>query len=85
MWGTLKGRWVPPDIRDQIVDYVRRCDDATVIFSHFVAINTVIGACRGDDRLVIRRLDNCSVTTVRVDDSGLSLVEGGHEADTLIR
>src|SRR5690606_8161840 len=22
-WGTLKGRWVPHDVRDQIVDYVR--------------------------------------------------------------
>ncbi len=27
MWGTLKGRWVPPDTRDQIVDYVRRWSD----------------------------------------------------------
>jgi len=27
VWGTLKGRWVPPDTRDQIVDYVRRWSD----------------------------------------------------------
>ena len=63
-----------------------RSIDDTVVFSHFVAINAVIGACVGDDRLVIRRLDNCSITVVDVEADGrLTLVEGGHEADTLIR
>ena len=57
----------------------------TVIFSHFIAINAAIGVATGDDRLVIRSLDNCSVTVVDVDDVGIHLVEGGHEADTLIR
>ena len=57
-----------------------------MVFSHFVAINVVIGACDGDDRLVIRHLDNCSITVVDVETDGrLTLVEGGHEADTLIR
>jgi broad specificity phosphatase PhoE len=56
-----------------------------VIFSHFVAINAVIGACSNDDRLVIRSLDNCSVTTVAVESGGLRLIEAGREADTLIR
>ncbi len=23
-WGTLKGAWVPPDVRDEIVDYVAK-------------------------------------------------------------
>jgi broad specificity phosphatase PhoE len=71
--------------RDRVVDFVVGCDDATVIFSHFVAINAVIGACVGDDRLALRHLDNCSITTIVVGDDGLALVEGGHEADTLIR
>ena len=53
--------------------------------SHFVAINAVIGACLGDDRLVIRSLDNTSVTVVETTAGGLVLVEAGHEADTLIR
>ena len=30
-WGTLKGCWVPHDIRDQIVDFVRRWSDKTEI------------------------------------------------------
>ena len=57
----------------------------TVVFSHFVAINAVIGAAIGNDRLVIRSLDNCSVTIIDITDGRLVLVEGGEEADTLIR
>jgi broad specificity phosphatase PhoE len=72
--------------RDEAVARIRALDRDTVVFSHFVAINAVIGACLGDDRLVIRHLDNCSVTVVDVRPGGdLTLVEGGHEADTLIR
>ena len=57
-----------------------------VIFSHFIAINAVIGGVIGDDRLLIRSLDNCSITVFERDATGsLSLVHGGHEADTLIR
>ena len=47
----------------------------TVVFSHFVAINAVIGAALGDDRLVIRSLDNCSVTVVDVSTVGYSLLK----------
>lgn len=82
-WSDLGMRYA--DYRDAVVDFVRSCRDGTVVFSHFVAINAVIGACLDDDRLVIRRLDNCSITTVEVGRAGLRLVEGGHEADTLIR
>jgi hypothetical protein len=28
-WGALSGRWVPPDIRDTIVDFVRVWSDKT--------------------------------------------------------
>ncbi len=82
-WSDLEQRYVA--YRDAIASYVGNCADGTVIFSHFVAINAVIGACLGDDRLVIRSLDNCSITTVSIGASGLHLVEGGTEADTLIR
>ncbi len=53
--------------------------------SHFVAINAVIGACRGEDRLVVCSLDNASITILETSASGLVLLETGHEADTLIR
>lgn len=58
----------------------------TVVFSHFIAINAVIGHATGDDRVVIASLDNCSITTFEVgDDGAIRLLEIGGEADTLIR
>ncbi len=65
--------------------YVAALAADTVVVSHFVAINAVIGACVGDDRVVIRSLDNASITVVDTAGGRLSLVAGGHEADTLIR
>ncbi|MFM7687657.1 MAG: histidine phosphatase family protein, partial [Actinomycetota bacterium] len=71
--------------RDGVVAALAALEHDAVVFSHFVAINAVIGAAIGDDRLVIRSLDNCSVTVVEMIGGSLRLVEGGHEADTLIR
>ena len=82
-WAELGSRYT--DYRDQVVAAVAALLTDTVVCSHFVAINAVIGAALGDDRLVIRSLDNCSVTVVDATADGLQLVEGGHEADTLIR
>ena len=56
-----------------------------MVFSHFIAINAAIGAALGDDRLVVLHLDNTSRTVVDVDGGRFTLVEGGREADTLIR
>jgi broad specificity phosphatase PhoE len=72
--------------RNSVVARIAACDTDTVVFSHFVAINVIIGAAVGDDRMVVAKLDNCSVTTVDVATDGtLTIVEMGREADTLIR
>jgi broad specificity phosphatase PhoE len=71
--------------RDAVVGRLLAATAPVVVVSHFVAINAAIGAALGDDRMVLRSLDNCSVTVLEVDDGVLHLVEGGHEADTLIR
>jgi broad specificity phosphatase PhoE len=58
----------------------------TVIFSHFIAINAVIGVATQNDAVLVTSLDNCSVTTFEVHADGrLELIEAGNEADTLIR
>ena len=83
-WSELGSDYVA--YRDRITEFVRAIQNDAVIFSHFIAINAVIGGVLGDDRLVIRSLDNCSITIFERDATGtLSLVHGGHEADTLIR
>jgi broad specificity phosphatase PhoE len=82
-WNDLGSRYVT--FRDQVVSTLVEMDRDSVVFSHFIAINAAIGAATSDDRLVVRSLDNCSVTVVDVVDGALQLVESGHEADTLIR
>ncbi|NDB27615.1 MAG: histidine phosphatase family protein [Actinobacteria bacterium] len=83
-WADLGSEYVA--FRDSVVKFVRSLETSTVIFSHFIAINAVIGALTSDDRLVIRSLDNCSITMLERDaDGNLRVAQTGHEADTLIR
>lgn len=71
--------------RQTITECVTSFETDSVIFSHFIAINAVIGSAMNDDRVVIAHLDNCSVTIFDIQDGKLTLVETGGEADTLIR
>ena len=83
-WSDLGGEYV--EYRDSVVKFVQSLETSTVVFSHFIAINAAIGSLTGDDRLVIRSLDNCSVTLLDRDSAGnLRIAQTGHEADTLIR
>lgn len=87
---SMAGTWTPlgdryTSYRDSVVRCISAMIVDSVVVSHFVAINAVIGACLGDDRLVIRSLDNTSITVVEPGPAGLRLLEGGREADTLIR
>ena len=82
-WADLGARYVA--FRDQVVTTLCGIEADSVVFSHFIAINAAIGRAIADDRLVVRSLDNCSVTVIDVVEGALQLVESGHEADTLIR
>lgn len=74
------------DYRKNLLAALAEIDSDAVVFSHFIAINVVIGAATADDRMVIASLDNCSVTTVDTDGRGGFSIDGiGREADTLIR
>ncbi len=82
-WAALGPRYT--EFRDGVAAALSSLPSDTVVASHFIAINAAIGVALGDDRLVIRSLDNCSVTVIDVIGGLFQLVEGGHEADTLIR
>jgi len=82
-WSALGPRYV--EFRDGVGRYLASRSVDTVVVSHFIAINAAIGAALGRDDVVIRRLDNCSITIMDVAGDELHLIEGGHEADTLIR
>jgi len=88
--GAMAGTWADlgPHLaawRDELVDAVRSLPADTVVVSHFIAINAVIGAAVGDDRVMHVPLGNCSVTTIDTTASGLTVVELGAEAVTEVR
>ena len=68
--------------RDDVVRCLLELDEDAVVFTHFVAINVAIGAATGDDRVVVRRVANCSTTALDTDRTTLTLVaepaEVGH-------
>ncbi|HTT96482.1 MAG TPA: histidine phosphatase family protein [Rhizomicrobium sp.] len=81
----MGGSWrdVPRDLaewREDCIASVTEISRDTVIFSHYVAINVIVGAATGDHRVVVFSPDNCSVTIFETDGANLKLIEKGAEA-----
>jgi len=87
--GFMAGSWrdASRDLaqwREEAIAALAALRDDTVIFSHFIAINVAAGAAERDDRVILFRPDNCSVTILEVENGALRLVERGHEAETKV-
>jgi broad specificity phosphatase PhoE len=87
---ALAGHWpgLPAELvawRRGVVEALLSLTGDTVVFTHFVAINVVLGWAADDDRVTVARPDNCSRTVVEVTDGRLTVVAIGHEADTEVR
>ena len=68
---------------DMLAAALRIPEDA-VVFSHFIAINAIVGAARGSDDVVWFRPDHASVTVVDTDTGTFRIVELGREAVTSV-
>jgi broad specificity phosphatase PhoE len=84
---AMAGTWADlgPDLqawRDALVQAVVALPSDTVVVSHFIAINAVVGAAIGNDRVMHLSLANCSVTTVDTSGGSLAVVELGRTAAT---
>ena len=77
--GSELQRW-----RDTVLGAVIEADADSVFFTHFIAINAIIGEAVGDDRVVHFRPDHASLSCVRLDSDGLHLLSKGREAGTLV-
>jgi broad specificity phosphatase PhoE len=87
--GLMGGSWrnASRDLaqwREEAIAALAAIGEDMVIFSHFIAINVAAGAAESDDRVILFRPDNCSVTILDVDNGALRLVERGHEAETKV-
>lgn len=78
--GAEHGRW-----HDLVLERVLAIDTDTVVHSHFIAINVIVGAAMGDDRVVCFTPDNCSWTVLDIDGDGITIVELGRQATTEVR
>ena len=82
-WQELGQQFV--DYKNDIGNFVKNLKHDTVIFSHFIAINAVIGFVTNKDQLMLARLDNCSITTFFIDENNsITLGDTGNEATTTV-
>jgi len=70
--------------RETLLDSLARIPHDSVIFSHFIAINVVVGAARSRQDVVCFRPDHASITCVEVLNEGVRIVELGRQADTTV-
>lgn len=59
-------------------------DDGTVVFTHFIAINTIVGHLYDKASVTNFRPGHCSITTLDHTSSGLSVAQLGSEAATRV-
>jgi broad specificity phosphatase PhoE len=81
----MAGSWrdASPELaawREHCIGTVAAIGEDTVIFSHYVAINVIMGAAMDDDSVVVFSPDNCSVTVFETVGGKLRLVDKGAEA-----
>lgn len=72
------------DWRRALLDRVLAMTEDTVIVTHFVAINAVVGAAEGVDDVTSFLPANTSVTEVEVLDGALAVVSRGAEAPPVV-
>jgi broad specificity phosphatase PhoE len=85
--GAMAGNWSDLDEklqrwRQDLLMCVLNIPEDSVIFCHYIAINVVVGAARGDDRVVVFAPDNGSVTTIRTESGELEVISLGKTART---
>ncbi len=86
---AMAGRWSDlsatySDWRDGLIKCLLAAQSDTLMFSHFVAINAAVGAANDDDRMLVFRPDNASITRIANDNGTLKVLELGASALTKV-
>ena len=88
-WQDMNGFAPPgsPDYlgwRQTLLSSLAHIPRDSVIFSHFIAINVVVGAAQSRDQVVCFRPDHASITCVEIENESLKLLELGRQRDTSV-
>lgn len=87
--GVMAGGWSETDARLQawrqgVLAAVEKLPDETAVFSHFIAINALVGLLTGDDRVMTFKPGHASITKLARVAGKLRVVELGAEAATVV-
>lgn len=85
----MSGQWNDaPDLvndwRSALIQTLTTLPDQTVVFTHFVAVNAVVGSIEGTDNVTVFRPNYCSVTKLDNTSGALRLVERGQSLETKV-
>ncbi|WP_084419172.1 histidine phosphatase family protein [Henriciella litoralis] len=87
--GFMAGKWdaapaVVSEWRADLLTAIEAMPEDSVVFTHFIAINTIVGHLEGSDLVTNFRPGHCSVTQIEKLEGGLKLFELGSEAATKV-
>ncbi|MEM8636911.1 MAG: histidine phosphatase family protein [Pseudomonadota bacterium] len=87
--GLMSGQWsdVPDlvkDWRNGLIDTLKALPDQTIVFTHFVAVNAIVGSIEGTGNVTVFRPNYCSVTKLDNTSGALRLVERGQSLETKV-
>lgn len=87
--GIMAGNWTGTGAeldawRQKVLAAVERLPDDTAVFSHFVAINVIVGLLTNDDRVVVFKPGHASITKLARVGGKLRVAELGAEAATVV-
>lgn len=72
------------DWRHALLTQLRQIAEPTVVFTHFMVLNVIVGDLNGDDRVVCFLPDNASVTTLGGYGETLRLIQLGRQFRTRV-
>lgn len=87
--GVMAGTWseageMLDQWRRRVLGTVEKLPEDTAVFSHFIAINAIVGLLTQDDRIVAFRPGHASITTLERVGGRLRVKELGAEAATVV-
>ena len=70
--------------REKIIDKIYSLKNDTIIFTHFVVINNIIGHIMSSEKIVNFQPANCSVTEIKLLKNQLQLIKLGKSLETKV-
>ena len=75
----IRDRW-----RKNIIDKIWQIENPTVIFSHFMVINTIVAHVEKNPSMVCFYPDNCSITELNKTGNEIELFSLGNQLPSIV-